>query len=157
MRAGSSTAAGFTLVELVVVILIIAILAAVTFPKIINQSKEAQITAATYLVENVRTKVEEYRAVNGVWPPTVDSAWFQGRRVVNPFEPDHTNPLYLDSDPNKYNLQTKYLAPNCSIWYNRANGSFAIRVPRQRTDTETLALYNLVNKASCPSMTYTGL
>ncbi|MCA9143195.1 MAG: prepilin-type N-terminal cleavage/methylation domain-containing protein [Planctomycetaceae bacterium] len=156
MRARRTTAGGFTLVELVVVVLIIAILAAITFPKIINQSTEAQIAASSYLVENVRTKIEEYWAINGGWPTTVDPAWFQSRRVINPFEPAHPNPLYLDNDPNKYNLQTKYLAPNCSIWYNRANGSFAIRVPRQRTDAETLALYNLVNKASCPSLSYTG-
>lgn len=156
MRSDIRKHLGFSLVELVVVVLIIAILAAIAFPKIINESEEAQRVAAMRFVESVRTKIEEYRAIHGAWPTTVDPAWFRGQRVINPFAPDHPTPLYLDTSPTKYNLQTKFLAPNCSIWYNRANGSFAVRVPKQRTDAETLALYNLINKASCPSLSYTG-
>ncbi len=147
---------GFTLVEVVVVVLIIAILAAVALPTVINKSNEAQIVAASQVVERIRIKLEEYKAINGSWPTTVDSDWFHGDRIVNPFDPTHAIPLYIDSNPAKFNLQTKYLAPNCSMWYNPTNGSFAVRVPRQSSDAETLALYNLVNKADCPSLSYTG-
>lgn len=156
MRWNCRQVLGFTLVEVVVVVLIIAILAAIATPTLINQSADAQILATMLAVENIRTEIELFRATQGKWPSTVDPTWFRGRRVINPFEPMHPTPLYLDTDPNKYNLQTKYLAENCSIWYNRANGSFAVRVPRQRTDAATLALYNLVNKARCPSLGYTG-
>lgn len=156
MRARKGHQLGFTLVEVVIVVLIVAILAAVALPTVINRSNEAQIVAASQVVETIRTQIEQYKAIHGQWPSTIDTSWFRGNRAVNPFDPTHPIPFYIDSNPSKFNLQTKFLSSNCSMWYNRSNGAFAIRVPRQSTNAETLALYNHVNKANCPSLSYTG-
>lgn len=53
---------GFTLVELVIVVLILGILAAVAVPKVINNSQEAHDTAIAQTLASIREAIDLYRA-----------------------------------------------------------------------------------------------
>jgi general secretion pathway protein G len=61
---------GFTLIELMVVIVILGILAAVVAPKIIGRSDDAKIADAKVQIRNLETGLKLYKLDNGVYPST---------------------------------------------------------------------------------------
>jgi len=63
--------AGFTLMELLLVLLIIAVLAAMVVPRLAGRSKQARISAATADVEaNLSIALDLYELDNGTYPST---------------------------------------------------------------------------------------
>ncbi len=66
---------GFTLVELVMVIVILGILAIVAIPKFFSLQDDAKSAAEKGVVGAIRSGISNYFAANkGVWPTTLDSA-----------------------------------------------------------------------------------
>lgn len=66
---------GFTLVELVVVVLILGILAAIAAPKIINNSDKASDSSVAATLAAIRDAIELYKAEkNGKLPTTASGA-----------------------------------------------------------------------------------
>ncbi len=59
---------GFTLVELVVVVLVLGILAAIAVPAVISNTRDAQATALMQQMNTVADAAEFYYASNGRWP-----------------------------------------------------------------------------------------
>lgn len=59
---------GFTLIELVVVVLIIGILAAVAAPKMFDTAGDARLSSARQSLTVLRDAVELYRSQNGSYP-----------------------------------------------------------------------------------------
>ena len=59
---------GFTLIELMIVVAIIGILAAVAIPQYQNYVARAQVSEALVLASGAKTGVAEYYMVNGKWP-----------------------------------------------------------------------------------------
>lgn len=70
MRTTVRRRAGFTLVELVVVIMIIGILAAIAAPKIFSASKTATDNAARANLRIIRDAIDTFSANNGGQLPT---------------------------------------------------------------------------------------
>jgi general secretion pathway protein G len=66
--------AGFTLVELVVVILILGILAAVAAPKLFDTANEARINGTKQSLIVLRDAIELHKAQNGSYPPAATLA-----------------------------------------------------------------------------------
>jgi type IV pilus assembly protein PilE len=66
---------GFTLTELIIVIAIIGILAAIAIPAYIGQQKRAARTEAYSNLENLRLLEEQYFAENGRYAPNPDATW----------------------------------------------------------------------------------
>lgn len=59
---------GFTLIELMIVVAIIGILAAIAIPAYSDYVARAQVTEAVNLLGGSKTPVSEYFQNNGVWP-----------------------------------------------------------------------------------------
>jgi general secretion pathway protein G len=66
----SSRRAGFTLVEMVVVVAIIAVLAAVVAPEVFKNVSDANASAARQQIELLGTALDSYRLDNHVYPTT---------------------------------------------------------------------------------------
>lgn len=61
---------GFTMIELMVVIVILGILAAIIAPKLVGRTDEARITKAKVDITNLETALKLYKLDNGVYPGT---------------------------------------------------------------------------------------
>jgi type IV pilus assembly protein PilA len=65
---------GFTLIELMIVVAIIGILAAVAIPAYSDYTTRAQVTEALNLASAAKTSVSESYSSNGAWPADNSSA-----------------------------------------------------------------------------------
>jgi prepilin-type N-terminal cleavage/methylation domain-containing protein len=71
LSAGIPSAAGFTLIELVVVIAIIGILATIVGPNAFKAIEKAKISRMITDVKTLQTASMDYYADIGIWPPDV--------------------------------------------------------------------------------------
>jgi type IV pilus assembly protein PilA len=63
---------GFTLIELMIVVLIIGMLAALAVPAYQNYTIRAQVTEGLNLADGWKAAIAEYYANNGAWPSQTD-------------------------------------------------------------------------------------
>ncbi|WP_288491917.1 pilin [uncultured Pseudomonas sp.] len=63
---------GFTLIELMIVVAIIGILAAIAIPQYQDYTARAQATEALNLMDGVKTQAIEYYSDHGAWPAITD-------------------------------------------------------------------------------------
>jgi general secretion pathway protein G len=67
-----ATQAGFTLVEIMVVVIILGVLAALVVPKIMSRPDQARVIAARSDIKGIETALNLYRLDNGQYPGTLD-------------------------------------------------------------------------------------
>ena len=72
----ASSQSGFTILELLIIIAILGILAAVIIPNISTFQRTGDLAAANKEVMNLRTSATNYRAEIGNWPETTDTEEF---------------------------------------------------------------------------------
>jgi general secretion pathway protein G len=85
---------GFTLVEMLLVVTIIGILAALVIPKIAGTSDKARITAAQADIKGgIKTALDRFEVDNGYYPKTLADL------VTRPNDSKNWNGPYLDSVP----------------------------------------------------------
>lgn len=83
MRTRVRTA--FTLVEILIVVVILGILAAIVIPQFTSASEDAQISAVQSQLQTVRNQIELFRVRNNGTPPTLANLFTNNGIVSNEY------------------------------------------------------------------------
>lgn len=75
---GSKHPGGFTLIEVLLVVVIIGILVAVVMPRLSGRAREAEISAAKNGIANISLALDLYEVDNGVYPGGLQSLLTKG-------------------------------------------------------------------------------
>jgi len=70
LKICNSPMAGFTLLEIIVVVFILGLLAAIVAPKIIGRTDDARIAEAKVQIKNLETALKLFKLDNGFYPAT---------------------------------------------------------------------------------------
>jgi general secretion pathway protein G len=71
-RRTRSSRSGFTLVELLLVVVIIGILAAIVIPKLTGRTEQAEVASAEMQITNIMNALDHYERDVGRFPATLD-------------------------------------------------------------------------------------
>ncbi|HHO0646319.1 TPA: pilin [Neisseria meningitidis] len=116
---------GFTLIELMIVIAIVGILAAVALPAYQDYTARAQVSEAILLAEGQKSAVTEYYLNHGEWPANnssagvASSADIKGKYVQKVEVKNGVVTAEMKSSGVNKEIQGKKL----SLWAKRQNGS----------------------------------
>jgi general secretion pathway protein G len=107
--------AGFTLIELMLVLVILATLSAIVVPRFTGQSKKAKITAAKTQISQLGVALDAFEIDCGRYPtnveglrvlaerPTVDGESWQGPYLSKGIPVDPWDSEYMYRSPGQYN------------------------------------------------------
>ncbi|HFB9304443.1 TPA: pilin [Neisseria gonorrhoeae] len=117
---------GFTLIELMIVIAIVGILAAVALPAYQDYTARAQVSEAILLAEGQKSAVTEYYLNNGEWPKDNTSAG-----VANPasnikgkyVQKVEVNNGVVTATMASSNVNKEIKDKRLSLWAKRQDGS----------------------------------
>ncbi|RNK08726.1 pilin [Neisseria meningitidis] len=139
---------GFTLIELMIVIAIVGILAAVALPAYQDYTARAQVSEAILLAEGQKSAVTEYYLNHGIWPSNNSSAGvatstdIKGKYV----EKVEVAKGVITATMASSNVNNEIKGKKLSLWAKRQAGSvkWFCGQPVQRNDTTN----DDVNKAT---------
>lgn len=103
------TRKGFTLVEILIVVVILGILAAIVIPQFSNASEEAKTSSLASNLQSLRSQIELYKIKEGAYPATLqaleDDGYMRDVPAKDPFNvtwtyDDVTGALSSTSDSN---------------------------------------------------------
>jgi len=123
-RAGSGEA-GFSLLELIVVLVILGLLAAIVGPRVVDQAWKAKVKAARLQIEQLGPAIEAFRLEIGRYPTTdeglralVENTGIEG------WDGPYLRKTFVPKDPWK--REYRYLSPgqhgDYDIWSYGADG-----------------------------------
>ena len=75
MRTRPNAKRGFTLIEILIVVVILGILASIVIPQFTNAADEANNAGVRTQLQTLRSQVELYRAENGEYPDLSANGW----------------------------------------------------------------------------------
>lgn len=106
-------AAGFTLIELMVVIVILGVLAGLVLPRIVDQPDKARVVKAKAQIEALSMALKQYKLDNGFYPSTEQGLRALREKPSMGRAPQNYPPKgYLDSLPkDPWGRDYVYLCP----------------------------------------------
>ncbi|HGO7748069.1 TPA: pilin [Neisseria meningitidis] len=116
---------GFTLIELMIVIAIVGILAAVALPAYQDYTARAQVSEAILLAEGQKSAVTEYYLNHGIWPANNSSAGvatsadIKGKYV----QKVEVAKGVITAQMASSNVNNEIKGKKLSLWAKRQNGS----------------------------------
>lgn len=104
---------GFTLIEIMVVVLIIGVLAALIVPKVMSRPDEARITAAKQDIATITQALNLYKLDNQRYPTTEQGlAALVKKPAISPIPANWKSEGYLDRVPkDPWGTPYQYLQP----------------------------------------------
>ncbi|HEZ6696750.1 TPA: pilin [Neisseria meningitidis] len=137
---------GFTLIELMIVIAIVGILAAVALPAYQDYTARAQVSEAILLAEGQKSAVTEYYLNHGEWPANNSSAGvastatdIKGKYVQSVTVANGVITAQMASS----NVNNEIKGKKLSLWAKRQDGSVkwfcGLPVTRAKADSDTVA------------------
>ena len=104
--------AAFTLVEMLLVLVILATLAAIVIPKMAGRSQQAKVTAAASDISNIEMALDSFEVDNGYYPktgglndlinPPANSSGWKGPYLKKGVPPDPWGNPYIYEYPGKH-------------------------------------------------------
>ena len=88
---------GFTLIELIVVIALVALLAAVVAPNLLGRASDAKRKSATVQLEKVSNAIELYRLETGRYPEDLEAQTFYALSLLGLSQGDRDVPTYMEA------------------------------------------------------------
>jgi general secretion pathway protein G len=106
-------ARGFTLIEVMIVVVILGILAAVVIPRILDRPDQARVTAAKADIAVIMQQLKLYRLDNALYPATDQGLQaLTIKPTTNPIPPNWKPGGYLEKLPNDpWGRPYQYLNP----------------------------------------------
>ncbi len=153
-------ARAFSLLELVVVVVIIGVIAAIAVPRMSGFAAGSKVQAAASSVRTMQEKVIEYQGLEGAWPTTIDPNWFMGGRIPgNPYATTQKHNVQAVAGGAAVTEPTVKVVGGgkAAYWYNRDNGQVRARVADMGSASATIALYNAVNGTRVTALNQTAV
>jgi general secretion pathway protein G len=102
---------GFTLIEVLVVIIILGLIAALVVPRITGRLDEAKVEATKIQMRSIKDALEQYKLDNGTYPTTEQGLKALVEKPNTPPLPSRWRP-YLDKLPqDAWGRDFVYLSP----------------------------------------------
>ena len=126
---------GFTLIELVIVVLVLGIIAAVAAPKLFDVTANARENGTRQSLTTIRNAIELYRATSGSYPPASTLATslrssLQGGTFPSPQVGSHVN------DNTVRSFTGAFSQSGTNGWaYNETTGEFYVNDPSSEYST----------------------
>jgi type IV pilus assembly protein PilA len=139
---------GFTLVELLVVMLILGLLAAIAIPAFFNQQSKAKDADAKSAVRTAETAMETFSTSNNGSYDTADVAALVG---IEPTLNDAPNLEVLSANPNDYTVSTQSTGSNQNYYeiHRAADGTTTLSCGT--TQGDPAATGNTPGTDGCPT------
>ncbi len=117
---------GFTLIELMIVIAIIAIIGAIVVPSVTSAVRKARIKTTRVGLENVKNAIESYHADTGQYPPSLSDLKTRpsDEKAAKSWEGPYIERELVDAWKNEYvyTLNPKGTQPRYELYSWGANG-----------------------------------
>ncbi|WP_411711067.1 type II secretion system major pseudopilin GspG [Marinobacter sp. R17] len=112
--------AGFTLIEIMVVMVILGLLVAIVAPNILGRSDQARVTVAQTQMSNIANALDLYRLDNGSYPSTQQGLQALVSKPSGSPEPKNWNPDgYLKNVPqDPWDNDYQYISPGVNGPYD---------------------------------------